>query len=424
MDKFQEGGGGGLSSEEFQGKVMGKLDDIEKANDTSTSKVEDMLKNFENLDTKTKDAFEELTKLKNNNSGLDSDMAQIKQSIAKVNLLVNAEQRASYGSLGKALAADKDRGEAILRTIAPLVDMGKEVSKALGEDSSPGNTVIDDEFHADVYDSLSRFGKWSTLGVRPMGTKESKIPVKTARTTAGFILAEAAEIPDDTNKAGNLVTLEAEVIAVLLNVSKQLIMDGEIDVVADVMDDFIESVNLALDHAVFRGTGAEDYTNGGILGLFNFGTAVTAQAGRTSIGQTKYQDWLKCLTSVNDVVLERPARWWINPTMLAAAIGVEDANGRPIFKTAMEAPSSGMGSIFGFPVSMVSAAPNSDAASGQIAAFGDPRAYAVGMRKKYEFESSDHHRWNTYERSFRGVARADAKGLASDALSVLSLPAS
>jgi HK97 family phage major capsid protein len=268
-----------------------------------------------------------------------------------------------------------------------------------------------------------RFGAWATLGVRPVGTKNTKVPVKTARPVANFILTEAGTVSVDTTKAGTTVTLEVEVIAVLLNVSLQLIEDGEIDVVADVLDDFIEAVNFRADFAAFQGSGAADATHGGVTGLFNFGTAATAAATRTSIALTKYDDWLRCLTTVDAAVLSRQARWWMHPSLIAASIGVQDSNGRPIFQTALEAPTGGIVNLFGFPVTMVGAAPSANAASAKVAAFGDPRAYAVGMRKGFTFEASDAPRWSTLERSFRGHCRFDAVGARASALAVMTLPA-
>jgi len=110
---------------------------------------------------------------------------------------------------------------------------------------------------------------------------------------------------------------------------------------------------------------------------------------------------------------------------LAAAIGVQDSNGRPIFQTALEAPAAGgIMNMFGFPVTAVGAAPSTNAASAKVAVFGDPRAFAVGMRKQFTFESSDAPRWSTLERSFRGHGRFDAIGARASALAVMTLPAS
>lgn len=413
-----EGQGGGAA---FNTKVIEKLGAIKTTQD-------EMLSKYENLDKTTKTAFEELTSIKNNYTGLDSEIKALEVAFKKVQLKMVLEQRMANGgtamSLGQRTIRDKEKTKAAFASICLAVGRPDIAAKALGEDSSPGSTLINDDLSTDIYDSLLSFGKWSTLGVRPVGTKNTKIPVKTARPVANFILTEGGTIADDTNKAGTTVTLEVEVIAVLLNVSLQLIEDGEIDIVGDVLDDFIEAVNFRADFAAFQGSGAADATHGGVTGLFNFGTAAAAAATRTTIAATKYDDWLRCLTAVDAAVLSRQAKWWMHPSLIAAAIGVQDSNGRPIFQTAMEAPAGGIVNLFGFPVEMVGAAPSTNAASAKVAAFGDPRAYAVGMRKGFTFEASDQARWTTLERSFRGHCRFDAVGARASALTVLTLPAS
>lgn len=423
MDEEKGGGGGGggtLTQEEFQRSALAGIHKIKNSQD-------DMLKDFDRLDKETKSTFEDLTKIKNAFQGYDSQVKALEQTIKKLNVQLVLEQRMANGgtamSLGQRLVRDEEKAKLVFGDICRSIGRHDLAVKALGEDSSPGSTLINDDISKEVYDSLLRFGKWSTLGVRPSGTKNTKLPIKTARPVANFILTEGGTVADDTNKAGTTVTLEAEVIAVLLNVSMQLIEDGEIDVVGDVLDDFIEACNFRADFAAFQGSGAADATNGGVTGLFNFGTAATAAATRTSIALTKYDDWLKCLTTVDAAVLERAARWWMHPTLMASAIGVQDTNGRPIFQTAMEAPAGGILNLFGFPVTMVGAAPSTNAASAKVAAFGDPRAYATTMRKQFTFEASDQARWTTLERSFRGHGRYDAVGVKASALAVMTLPA-
>lgn len=419
--KNDNGGGGALTQEQFQGKVLETVRTIK-------TDQEKLLTNYENLDKSTKSTMEELTKVKNEFQGFDAEFKKIDLLVKKLQLQLSLESRMANGgntlSLGQRTIRDKETAKSVFGQIALAVGRPDIAVKALGEDSSPGSTLINDGLSGDVYDSLLRFGAWATLGVRPVGTKNTKIPVKTVRPIANFILTEGGTISDDTNKAGTSVTLEVEVIAVFLNVSLQLLEDGEYDIVADILDDFVEAINYRCDFAAFQGTGAADATHGGVTGLFNFGTAATATATRTTIAATKYDDWLKCLTTVDAAVLGRAARWWMHPTLLAAAIGVQDSNGRPIFQTALEAPSAGgIMNLFGYPVTMVGAAPSTNAASAKVAVFGDPRAYAVGMRKSFTFEASDQARWTTLERSFRGHCRFDAVGAKASALAVMTLPA-
>lgn len=416
------GGGGGMSDAEFKTGVLGSVKQIQTAQ-------EKLLTNVNNLDKETKKTLEDLTKIKNDFQGHNDEFKRLDQTLKKLQLQLTMEARMAQGgntlSLGQRVVQDKESCKQVFAAIARSIGRNDIAMKALGEDSSPGSTMINDALSADIYHSLLSYGAWATLGVRPVGTVNTKLPVKTARPVANFITTEGGTISDDTTKAGTSLTMNMEVVGVLLNVSLQLIQDGEYDVVADVLDDFIEAVNYRCDFGAFQGNGTTDATNGGFTGLFAFGTAATATSTRTTIAATKYDDWLKCLTTVDASVLSRPAKWWIHPSLMAAAIAVTDSNGRPIFQTALEAPQAGgILNLFGYPVVPVGAAPSTNAASAKVAVFGDPRAFAVGMRKAFTFEESDHARWNTFERSFRGVSRFGAKGLKASALAIMTLPAS
>jgi HK97 family phage major capsid protein len=139
----------------------------------------------------------------------------------------------------------------------------------------------------------------------------------------------------------------------------------------------------------------------------------------------KYTDVLKCLTGVAGIVLARKARWWLHPTMLARFIGIQDAIGRPIFQTALEAPNYGsIGSLFGYPVTMLMAGPNTDSAGQPVAAFGDPNCVVVGVRTDFNFEASDDFKFDQFERAFRGTGRAGVMGRRTDGAAVLKLAGS
>jgi hypothetical protein len=69
------------------------------------------------------------------------------------------------------------------------------------------------------------------------------------------------------------------------------------------------------------------------------------------------------------------------------------------------------------------ALPNTNAANGQVAVFADPQTQVVGIRQDFDFQSSDHYRWNTNERSFRGIARAGTVTRRATGAAVLTLAA-
>ena len=300
------------------------------------------------------------------------------------------------------------------------------VGRALGEDSSPGSTLIDDRLAREIYDTLALFGIWNTFQVDPVGAQTMKYPVTTARPTANFILTEASTISDGSI-TGTSVSNVMEVIAVLLNVSLQVLEDSEFDVTSYVLDLFAEAYAERLDHACLNAAGAADATDGGMTGVFQGGTAATADAGAgadDTVEELEFEDWTRCLLTVDPVVLQRQAKWWLHPQILVRALSIKDGNGRPIFLTALEAPAaSSIGTILGYPVVPAFKAPNTNSASQKVAVFGDPRGLVVGMRRSYTFEASDHARWTTLERSFRGWGRAGTKIRRALAFAVLTLGA-
>jgi HK97 family phage major capsid protein len=106
--------------------------------------------------------------------------------------------------------------------------------------------------------------------------------------------------------------------------------------------------------------------------------------------------------------------------MLVRLMSIKDNNGRPIFLGALEAPSYGaIGTILGYPVVPVMAAPNTDGAGVLVAAFGDRNGQVVGVRDDFAFEASDHYRWNTLERSFRAYGRAATGCRQANAFAIL-----
>ncbi len=379
--------------------------------------------NTDRWQKENKQAVEELGKVRSEVTSIAEKML----AIQKAQIALQNEQRMAIADPRQRILGNKEKRErfnAFVRNAVKGV-LSDAHKKALGEDSSPGSTLIDDELAQDIYDTLARYGKWGTLGARNLGTKITKFPVKTARPVANFILTEGGTIGDDATKAGTSLSLEVEVIAALINVSRQLIDDSDMDISADVLDDFIEAFNLRLDYASFAADGTADATNGGMTGIFQGGTAAVAASTRTTVTALKLADFIKCLTTVDAAVLTRAAKWWLHPQMLARVMGIEDGNGRPLFQSAVEAPSMGsIGSILGFPVELVMTAPTTDAASAKVAVFGDPQGCVVGVRSDFAFEASDEHKWNTLERSFRGWGRAGVKIRRAQAFAVLTTAAS
>lgn len=395
---------------------------------TIKSQQETLLENYDQLDQKTKQAMEDFTKAKNELNSL-SDVAN---SMKKLKMQLGREQRAAFGDPIQRILANEEHRTRVNLMVRQLTNKDGQfdkaiatLQKALGEDSSPGSTMIDDALMAEMYDTLSTYGIWNTLGVRTIGTKTNKFPVKTARPIA-YAVDEGVQIPDDDNKAGTSVSAVATKIAVLLNVSNELLDDSEFDVAADVLNDFMEAVAYRLDFMAFvadgDSTGTAAALDGGQTGIFESGTAAVADATEDTIAELQLQDWMNVLLAVDPAVLSRPARWWMHPFTLVRSLAVQDQMKRPLFQTALEAPAHGaIGSILGYPVTLGDALPNTNTASSKIAAFGDPQGHVVGIRKSFDFARSEHHRFDYDEVSFRGIARAGMKTRRAKAFGILTL---
>lgn len=311
-----------------------------------------------------------------------------------------------------------------------MKDQYKEITgRALGEDASPGSTLINDALANEIYDTLSTFGIWNTFQVDRLGTKITKYPVTTARPTALFLLSEGSSTLSDGSFTGTSVSNEVEVIGALINVSMQILQDSEFDITSFVMNHFAESYSERMDVACLTADGTANTTFGGMTGVFQGGTASVSATGHSvilpSAGSAatpmNFEDVLRVLLVVDPIVLARMAKWWMHPQVLVRMLGIKDGNERPIFLTATEAPSpKSIGTILGYPVVPCYAAPSTDTASQKMAVFGDPAGAVSGLRSDYVFESSDHARWTTLERSFRGWGRFGFKIRKATAFAVMT----
>jgi HK97 family phage major capsid protein len=412
-----------LSDEQFQESVLREVNAVGEKFQAVERNQETLLRNYDQLGRETKQTVEEITRLKNS----ANDRGQILGAVQKLQRQLRGEAVAAGMDPIQRIANDPEKRARLNLAVRLAVERNGDLrtaceplARAIGEDTGEGPTLIIAQLFKEIYDTLAQYGDWSTLGVRRLGTKITNFPIKTARTVAQWLTSEAAAIPDDTNETGSTMTLTVLPNAVLLNVSRQLIEDAEFDVTSMVMGDFQEAFNLRLDTAAFVGGGDGGGTDGNFTGLFNAGVKAVAAQGNTTVGALEFDDVARCLTTVAPVVLKRRPRWWMHPQMLVRLMSIKDNNGRPIFLGALEAPSYGaIGTILGYPVVPVMAAPNTDGAGVLVAAFGDRNGQVVGVRDDFAFEASDHYRWNTLERSFRAYGRAATGCRQANAFAIL-----
>jgi HK97 family phage major capsid protein len=115
--------------------------------------------------------------------------------------------------------------------------------------------LIPDQVIADVLKTLATQSAALALFRRVnMGTKLATMPVLSALSQAYFVAGDTG-LKQTTELAWAGITLTAEEIAAIVPVPEAVVDDAEIDLWAEVQDGLIEAVGVALDAAVFMGTG-------------------------------------------------------------------------------------------------------------------------------------------------------------------------
>jgi HK97 family phage major capsid protein len=408
-----------MNDQEFQTKVLGGVEALQAEQKTAKQEIA-------TLSAETKSAIAEIDKVKK----VTNDQAILIEKVRKANEMLHYDIARAQGNPIGRIMRDENKAKAVLRALfatfganASQLSLRPE-AKALLESSTPGSTMINAELARDVYDVLGTYGAWSSLGVRSVGTYLQKLPVKTARPVAYWLLTGGGQITPDSTKAGTSVDLNVLDIGVLLAVAKALVEEAELDVVQDILDDFGEACAYRLDWSAFAADGTSDVTDGGFTGIASGGTAATAANGNTTTEKLDLEDFVRCLTTVASGVLGRPCKWWIHPTILAKICLIKDANGRPIFQNALEAPApNAIGSILGYPVVLTEAMPSTDSAGNVVAVFGDPQGCAVGVRKQFEFAASDSFYFDYNQIAYRGIMRAGVAIRRATAFAKLTLAA-
>lgn len=413
-------------TETFEKEVLGGLKSMR-------TKQDELVQNYDNLHKDTKKAFEELTVVKNKLN----DFGEFETKLKKVELQMRREVRMANGNPLQRIAHNEElrlRMNAAVRLAAGGDEsirkaghtLAERVGKALQTGTTPGSTMMNNDLYQEMYDILATYGIWNTFAVRRLGTSTTKFPVKTARAVAKFVRKLSnRKLAEDSTIAGTSVDCDVSLAGVLLSVERELLEDAEFDVTSYVLEDFGEAMALLMDHVCLTADGTDDENDDSYEGIFNTGTAATAAAGNTTVETLDFEDFVRCLTTVAPVVLQRQARWWIHPTSIARAMAVKDLNGRPIFLTATEAPTyGGIGSMLGYAVTPAFAAPSANTAGSKVAAFGDPNGHVFGLRQDFAFESSDDFQFDSVSRTFRGTARFGSITRRANAFAILTTAAS
>jgi len=405
-----------METKEFEKEVLSTVRGVQTT-------VEDLTKNFDNLDKSTKDEFEKLRKAQRDDTASFDDRVR---AIQRVQGSLQRELVMANGCPIRRIVGNPEKRSAFASMLIHGLKLGSDAKrKDLDTGNSPGSTMVPAaELERDIYHVLLTYGAFRTLDVRLIGRSATDILVKTARAAMTFV-DEAAAISADSTKAGTKVTATPKKLAGLISASTELLEDSETGVEADILADFAESTAEKIDWIAFTANGDADATDGSQTGIFYGGTAAAAASGNVSVATLDSDDFVKCLTTVAPEVLNRSPKWWIHPTLLAKVLNIKDTNRRPIFLNAMEAPNyGGLGSILGFGVVPVGNAPSTDSTSSKIAAFGDPQGQAIRIRRDFTFDRSKDWAFDTDEITFRATTRVASKTKKATSFAILTTAAS
>ncbi len=278
-------------------------------------------------------------------------------------------------------------------------------------------------FDSTIYSLVAQYGAFRNLDAHAMSAQTENMIVEISEPDFVFV-AENGEIPEVALGLAP-VGATAKKIGGILRVSNEALQDTIFDLGAYVALKFSRAGARRADWVSFQGTGANDPVNGGFSGIVNSGTVTSLGAGHTAIELASYDEIAAFFYSLGQEVLENEdSAWMLNPVALARFQSVKDGNGRPIFLNALEAPAYGaIGTLLGRPVLPVSVMPAIPGAGTPFAAFGDPKAYSVGIRKDYTFDFSDHAGFTAAQRVYRGYMRIAAKMKAANRIGVLKTAA-
>lgn len=154
-----------------------------------------------------------------------------------------------------------------------------------------------------------------------------------------------------------------------------------------------EKIEVALDAAVFTGTGTNQAT--GIL------TTLSTATGTFTKAKATYADLVKIIGSLPSGPARNAVFAMPRALFFSDVIGIEDANGQPVIHADVESPAKY--NILGYHVIL------DDNITADNILFGDFKAYKMNIAKAPVISSDDSVAFRTGSRVYRAMALADGK---------------
>jgi HK97 family phage major capsid protein len=379
------------------------------------------LQDFERLSGPTKAAFDQVEL-----SRRTGDPLTVQRSATAAHSALRAEARHAFGDpIQRALDADPELhafwnafGKKLSSAPCRLLPreeqafekfVQRDFSAGLAPNQPLGNILFDVPVSATVLDLMLTYGAFHDLSVIVVSSPYTRIARVTALPDAVFMTVTTGQgnvtIPADASFSGRYLLAASNTVATRLEVSLDWANDVETDVAYAVLSYLVKGLAKRLDYGAFMGNGNDDQTNGAQIGLFSPGLvgANAAAAGGTTIQALLRSDFLSTIAAINPAALQRPCRWYINPSFLTSLALLKDGPGDTYL---LRGPSRTRGEweLCDFPITWTAVAPSTNQPGKQIALFGEPESYNVVLRQQLEIKMSD---WadGRYVRQVRALMR-------------------
>ncbi len=320
--------------------------------------------------------------------------------------------REYFASLARILCLSPD-------SLAPAE---QRIARALTTGGLPGSSYVPDFAIDLIIDLMSVYGAYATLNVRLTPSGKTRIPTATAAPAAVWLKpgSQGTQITADTAFAGAGATTEANTVASVMDVSRELLQDSAVDLSIALPEHIAQAHAKAIDWACYGADGTDDTTDGGQTGIFEHGSVinVSAGAGNTTVAALQAEDFLAAVDAVAVAAIERGPRWWTHPALYRKLLRVKDASGSLLVDFV-----DGVPHLLGYPISLTSAAPSTDAAGSKVFAFGCGDAFVVAIRKEFEVQVSEGSKFDYNVAQFRAITRAHCLMGAATWFSVLKTAA-
>ena len=207
----------------------------------------------------------------------------------------------------------------------------------------------------------------------PMYGKIVTVPHKLTGATATRV-NENTEITD-TKVTLDTVTLTASKVAAILAMSTELEEDSIVDIGQYVNEQLAEAFAYEEDTQFFAGTGSPH------TGLFNasstYGVNTVSVA---NVADVTYNNLIDMVRGIKTWYL-RNAAWYMHRTVYGVLEKIKDGMDRPLFMNAGDPLKS---TLFGYPVRLIEAAPNSDVttASMPFILLGNITKSLIGIKRE------------------------------------------